>query len=137
MEAMRSQWIAFYDVGWALVIRFVMKAGPASLEDARDAAQEAFVESWREMATWPDERRGRTGVVPARRPAGGCDLFRPHAGAALRSDDSSSANPPGTFGGSADQPVARRDAGERGCRQTSPKRRVRQQVQSALGVGAA
>ncbi|WP_328442733.1 hypothetical protein [Amycolatopsis sp. NBC_00438] len=55
---MRAQWIAFYDAEWALVIRFVMKAGPASLEDARDAAQEAFVESWREMATRPDEWSG-------------------------------------------------------------------------------
>jgi DNA-directed RNA polymerase specialized sigma24 family protein len=72
MEAMRSQWIAFYDAEWALVIRFVMKASPASLENARDAAQEAFVESWREMVTRPDEwsrvnRRGWIRTVALRR----------------------------------------------------------------------
>ncbi|MEV6648125.1 hypothetical protein [Amycolatopsis sp. NPDC051371] len=69
---MRSQWIAFYDAEWALVIRFVMKAGPASLEDARDATQEAFVDSWREMATRPDEwsrvnQRGWIRTVALRR----------------------------------------------------------------------
>jgi DNA-directed RNA polymerase specialized sigma24 family protein len=72
MGAMRTQWIAFYDAEWALVIRFVMKAGPAGLEDARDAAQEAFVESWREMVARPDEwsqvnQRGWIRTVAIRR----------------------------------------------------------------------
>ncbi|MET8997185.1 hypothetical protein [Amycolatopsis sp. NPDC004169] len=69
---MRTQWIDLYDAEWALVIRFVMKAGPAGLEDARDAAQEAFVESWREMVTRPEEwarvnQRGWIRTVALRR----------------------------------------------------------------------
>ena len=41
---MRAAWIDFYDAHYHRVVRFVMQNG-ACLDDARDAAQEAFVES--------------------------------------------------------------------------------------------
>jgi len=51
----RTVWINFYDVHYDRVVRFLMHAG-ASLQDAQDAAQEAFAESWRlidaEPAWW-------------------------------------------------------------------------------------
>jgi RNA polymerase sigma factor (sigma-70 family) len=50
--AMRAEWIAFYDAEYHLVVRFVMRSG-ASLEDARDAAEEAFVESWALLSGHP------------------------------------------------------------------------------------
>ena len=42
---MRAAWIDFYDAHYHRVVRFVMQDG-ACLDDAQDAAQEAFVESW-------------------------------------------------------------------------------------------
>lgn len=54
MGAMRAAWIDFYDAEYPLVIRFVMKTGPAHLDDARDAAQDAFLDSWTLMTTQPD-----------------------------------------------------------------------------------
>jgi RNA polymerase sigma factor (sigma-70 family) len=50
--AMRADWIAFYDTEYHRVVRFVMKNG-ASLEDARDATEEAFVDSWALMTQQP------------------------------------------------------------------------------------
>src|SRR5918997_4750293 len=41
----RSAWLDFYDSEYHEVVRFVMRAG-ASLTDAEDAAQEAFMDSW-------------------------------------------------------------------------------------------
>lgn len=55
MGAMRTAWLDLYDAELHPVIRFVMKSGPASLEDARDAAHEAFLESWRLMTTRPGD----------------------------------------------------------------------------------
>jgi RNA polymerase sigma factor (sigma-70 family) len=55
MGAMRAAWLDLYDAELHLVIRFVMKSGPAGLEDARDAAHEAFLESWRLMNTRPGD----------------------------------------------------------------------------------
>lgn len=55
MGAMRAEWLDLYDAELHPVIRFVMKSGPASLEDARDAAHEAFLESWRLMSTRPGD----------------------------------------------------------------------------------
>ncbi|HET9970329.1 MAG TPA: sigma-70 family RNA polymerase sigma factor [Streptosporangiaceae bacterium] len=52
---MRAAWLDLYDAELYPVIRFVMKSGPASLEDARDAAHEAFLESWRLMTTRPGD----------------------------------------------------------------------------------
>ena len=48
----RAEWISFYDTEYHQVIGFMMKNG-ASLQDAQDAAQEAFAESWDLMQTRP------------------------------------------------------------------------------------
>lgn len=62
-QAMRSEWIAFYEGQYHLVVRFVMKYG-ASLEDACDAAGEAFLDAWallqRQPGGWSQirDRRG-------------------------------------------------------------------------------
>jgi len=53
LVAMRGQWITFYDAEYHLVVRFLMRSG-ASLEDARDAAGEAFAESWALLQRRPD-----------------------------------------------------------------------------------
>jgi RNA polymerase sigma factor (sigma-70 family) len=50
---MRADWIAFYDAEYHFVVRFVMRNG-ASLEDACDAAEEAFLDSWALMTQQPD-----------------------------------------------------------------------------------
>ena len=49
----RAAWIDFYDAHYHRVVRFVMHYG-ASLQDACDAAQEAFTESWALMDNHPD-----------------------------------------------------------------------------------
>jgi RNA polymerase sigma factor (sigma-70 family) len=49
---MRAGWIDFYDAHYHQVVRFVMHDG-ACLEDAQDAAQEAFVESWTLLSNDP------------------------------------------------------------------------------------
>ena len=54
MGAMRAEWLDLYDAELHPVIRFVMKSGPASIEDARDATHEAFLESWHLMDTRPE-----------------------------------------------------------------------------------
>jgi DNA-directed RNA polymerase specialized sigma24 family protein len=53
LAGMRADWIAFYDAEYHFVVRFVMRNG-ASLEDARDAAEEAFLDSWALMTRQPD-----------------------------------------------------------------------------------
>lgn len=52
MMEMRAAWIDFYDAHYHRVVRFVMHDG-ACLDDARDAAQEAFVESWTLLTSDP------------------------------------------------------------------------------------
>jgi RNA polymerase sigma factor (sigma-70 family) len=52
LVAMRADWIAFYDTEYHKVVRFVMRNG-ASLEDARDATEEAFLDSWALMTNQP------------------------------------------------------------------------------------
>ena len=49
---MRAAWVDFYDAHYDRVVRFVMQNG-ACLDDARDAAQEAFVESWTLLSSDP------------------------------------------------------------------------------------
>jgi RNA polymerase sigma factor (sigma-70 family) len=49
---MHAGWIDFYDAHYHRVVRFVMQDG-ACLDDARDAVQEAFVESWTLQASDP------------------------------------------------------------------------------------
>lgn len=72
LVAMRAKWIDFYDSEQAHVVRFVMRLG-AGIEDACDATQEAFMDSWRLMATDPDawarinNQRGWIRVVAARK----------------------------------------------------------------------
>ena len=56
----RTEWINFYDTHYHRVIRFVMLHSGASLEDAQDAAHEAFTESWEMMATDPARWRAIT-----------------------------------------------------------------------------
>jgi RNA polymerase sigma factor (sigma-70 family) len=51
--ARRADWIAFYDAEYHSVVRFVMRNG-ASLEDACDATEEAFLDSWALMTRQPD-----------------------------------------------------------------------------------
>lgn len=53
LVGMRADWIAFYDAEYHFVVRFVMRNG-ASLEDACDAAEEAFLDSWALMTRQPD-----------------------------------------------------------------------------------
>jgi RNA polymerase sigma factor (sigma-70 family) len=50
----RAAWIEFYDIHYQRVVRFVMHNG-ACLEEAQDAAQEAFTESWAMMESHPDQ----------------------------------------------------------------------------------
>src|SRR5690348_8144746 len=65
LGAMRADWIAFYDTEYHLVVRFVMRNG-ASLEDARDATEEAFLDSWALMtqqpASWSQIRDRRSWI---------------------------------------------------------------------------
>jgi hypothetical protein len=63
--AMRADWIAFYDTEYHMVVRFVMRNG-ASLEDARDATEEAFLDSWA-----PVRRHRVPSPLRSRRPIGG------------------------------------------------------------------
>lgn len=53
LVAMRADWINFYDTEYYHVVRFVMRAG-ACLDDAADATQQAFTESWALMINHPD-----------------------------------------------------------------------------------
>ena len=53
LAEIRAVWIDFYDIHHHRVMRFVMHAG-ASLQDAQDAVQEAFAESWALMDGHPD-----------------------------------------------------------------------------------
>jgi RNA polymerase sigma factor (sigma-70 family) len=50
----RAAWIEFYDTHYQRVVRFVMHNG-ACREEAQDAAQEAFTESWAKMESHPDQ----------------------------------------------------------------------------------
>jgi RNA polymerase sigma factor (sigma-70 family) len=65
LVAMRADWIAFYDAEYHRVVRLVMRCG-ASLEDARDAAEEAFTESWalltRQPGRWAQIRDHRSWI---------------------------------------------------------------------------
>jgi RNA polymerase sigma-70 factor (ECF subfamily) len=61
---MRAGWIDFYDAHCHRTVRFVMHNG-ACLEDARDAVQEAFVESWALMTTDPAKWVAITGEKKA------------------------------------------------------------------------
>jgi hypothetical protein len=47
MDAMRQDFLDFFDAEYHLVVRFMMRNG-ASLGAAEDSAQEAFVRSWLE-----------------------------------------------------------------------------------------
>ena len=53
LAEIRTAWIDFYDAHYNLVVRFVMHDG-ACLQDAQDAVQEAFTESWALMENHPD-----------------------------------------------------------------------------------
>jgi RNA polymerase sigma factor (sigma-70 family) len=72
LAAMRADWIAFYDAEYHVVVRFVMRNG-ASLEDARDATEEAFLDSWALMTGHPErwsqimDRRSWIRVVALRK----------------------------------------------------------------------
>lgn len=57
---MRGEWIGFFDSQYHRVIRFVMNNG-ATLHEAQDAAQEAFIESWCMAQTRPAEWAAITG----------------------------------------------------------------------------
>jgi RNA polymerase sigma factor (sigma-70 family) len=57
LVAMRADWIDFYDTEYNQVVRFVMRIG-ACLDDADDAAQQAFAESWALMINHPDRWTG-------------------------------------------------------------------------------
>jgi RNA polymerase sigma factor (sigma-70 family) len=50
---MRTAWISFYDAEYHDVVRCVMRTG-ACLEDACDAASQAFLESWELMTNRPE-----------------------------------------------------------------------------------
>lgn len=67
LVGMRADWIAFYDAEYHFVVRFVMRNG-ASLEDACDAAEEAFLDSWALMTRQPDPlvASGQPAVVDSR-----------------------------------------------------------------------
>jgi RNA polymerase sigma factor (sigma-70 family) len=60
LAEIRAAWIDFYDVHYPRVVRFVMHNG-ACLQDAQDAAEEAFTESWSLMASHPDRWLGVSG----------------------------------------------------------------------------
>ena len=51
---MRTGWVSFYDDHYHRVIRLVMHYG-ASLQDAQDAADEAFTDSWTMLQNDPDK----------------------------------------------------------------------------------
>ena len=67
LAGMRADWIAFYDTEYHSVVRFVMRNG-ASLEDARDATEEAFLDSWSadDEAAGPLVASGQPAVVDSR-----------------------------------------------------------------------
>jgi RNA polymerase sigma factor (sigma-70 family) len=50
----RAAWIDFYDAHYQRVVRFVMHNG-ACFEEAQDAAQEAFTESWAMVESHPGQ----------------------------------------------------------------------------------
>jgi RNA polymerase sigma factor (sigma-70 family) len=52
LEEIRTCWISFFDAHFHRVVRLVMHLG-ASLQDAQDAAQEAFTVSWALMDAGP------------------------------------------------------------------------------------
>lgn len=52
MAEILAAWVEFYDANYHRVVRFIMHDG-ASLQDAQDAAQEAFAESWALMDGHP------------------------------------------------------------------------------------
>jgi RNA polymerase sigma factor (sigma-70 family) len=52
LAEIRSAWIDFYDAHYHRVVRFVMHNG-ACLQEAQDAVQEAFAESWELIASDP------------------------------------------------------------------------------------
>jgi len=54
LAEIRAAWIDFYDTHYHRVLRFVMHNG-AYLQDAQDAVQEAFTESWALMDSHPDQ----------------------------------------------------------------------------------
>jgi DNA-directed RNA polymerase specialized sigma24 family protein len=56
----RAEWIRFYDDQYHAVVRFMMLNG-ATLDEASDAAQEAFTESWRLMERAPGKWQAITG----------------------------------------------------------------------------
>ena len=72
LVAMRADWIAFYDAEYHMVVRFLMRNG-ADLEDARDATEEAFLDSWTLMTNQPSrwaeirDRRSWIRVVALRK----------------------------------------------------------------------
>ena len=54
LAEIRAAWIDFYATHYGRVVRFVMHNG-ACLQDAQDAVQEAFTESWALMDSHPDQ----------------------------------------------------------------------------------
>ncbi len=54
LAEIRAAWIDFYDTHYGRIVRFVMHNG-ACLQDAQDAVQEAFTESWALMDSHPDQ----------------------------------------------------------------------------------
>jgi RNA polymerase sigma-70 factor (ECF subfamily) len=56
----RAEWIDFYDTHYHRVVRFLVLNG-ASRDDAQDAAQEAFIESWNLLARDPGRWQAVTG----------------------------------------------------------------------------
>jgi RNA polymerase sigma factor (sigma-70 family) len=53
LVTMRTAWIRFYGAEYHAVVRCVMRTG-ASLDDACDAASQAFLESWALMTSKPE-----------------------------------------------------------------------------------
>jgi DNA-directed RNA polymerase specialized sigma24 family protein len=60
LEQVRAEWICFYDDNYRRVVRFVILDG-ASLAEAQDAAQEAFIESWQLLNGDPARWQAVTG----------------------------------------------------------------------------
>lgn len=96
----RTEWINFYDTHYHRVIRFVMLHSGASLEDAQDAAHEAFTGSWEMMVNDPAKWRAITNqsawirtvaVRMHRRPPG--SRFRPQMSADSEIPDLPSSDP--------------------------------------------
>jgi RNA polymerase sigma factor (sigma-70 family) len=54
LVAMRTAWVDLYDAEYHSVVRFVMRTRACPLEDARDATEDAFVESWELMTRRPE-----------------------------------------------------------------------------------